>query len=435
MTKPLGSWNTISLGMMVFAFFLGAGNLIFPPMAGMLAGDNLAMSMLGFLATAVGLPLLGLLAIAKAGGGIVHLGRYLPSKVANFIALAIYLVLVPMFGIPRTCLVAYELGLVPLVESASQLTLIAYSLFYFVAALFFILRRGGLIDTVGKIITPLLVICIAAIGVSVFSNPFAEIAEAQKGFAEMPFGQGFIDGYNTMDALAALMFGVLMIDALNGKGISGKGEQFGYLVKASIIAAIGLTLFYVVLFYLGATATGVAPEAQNGGEIIVAYVAVLFGAKGQLLLSTIVSLACFTTAIGGISSFSTYVSDNSKFSYKLTAIATAACCALVANIGLNQLLVVSIPILIGIYPVAVALIAFNLLVDWFNRPQMAARLIIGVAAIFGVLDAIKATGVNMEAFNVLPGFSQGFAWLLPTLAAVLVSVFARSSKQTVAETA
>jgi LIVCS family branched-chain amino acid:cation transporter len=251
----------------------------------------------------------------------------------------------------------------------------------------------------------------------------------------MPFGQGFIDGYNTMDALAALMFGVLMIDALNGKGISGKGEQFGYLVKASIIAAIGLTLFYVVLFYLGATATGVAPEAQNGGEIIVAYVGVLFGAKGQLLLTAIVSLACFTTAIGGISSFSTYVSDNSKFSYKLTAIITAACCALVANIGLNQLLVVSIPILIGIYPVAVALIAFNLLVDWFNRPQMAARLIIGVAAIFGVLDAIKATGVNMDAFNILPGFSQGFAWLLPTFAAVLVSVFARPSKQAVVETA
>ncbi|MGY5452237.1 branched-chain amino acid transport system II carrier protein [Agarivorans sp. MS3-6] len=435
MTKALGSWNTISLGMMVFAFFLGAGNLIFPPMAGMLAGDNLLVSMLGFLVTAVGLPLLGLLAIAKAGGGIVELGRYLPSKAANAIALAIYLVLVPMFGIPRTCLVAYELGLVPLVENANQLTLIGYSLFYFSAALFFILRRGGLIDSVGKVITPLLVMCIAAIGFAVFKQPFAEIAPAQQNFASMPFGQGFIDGYNTMDALAALMFGVLMIDALNSKGVTGKAEQFGYLVKASLIAATGLTLFYVVLFYLGATATGVAPEASNGGEIIVAYVGFLFGPKGQLLLSTVVGLACFTTAIGGISSFSTYVNNNFKLSYKVTAIVTAACCALVANIGLTQLLVVSIPILIGIYPVAVALIAFNLMVSLFKRPEMSARLIVGVAAAFGLLDAIKAAGVNMDAFNILPGFSQGFAWLLPTLAAVIVSVLARPVKEQVVETA
>ncbi len=435
MTKQLGAWNTLSLGLMVFAFFLGAGNLIFPPMAGLLAGDNLLASMFGFLMTAVGLPLLGLLAIAKAGGGIAHLGRYLPSKVANLIALAVYLVLVPMFGIPRTCLVAYELGFVPLVENASQATLLGYSLFYFVAALLFILRRGGLIDSVGKVITPLLVVCITMIGVSVFTHPFADIAAAQRNFAEMPFGQGFIDGYNTMDALAALMFGVLMIDALNSKGINGKNAQFSYLVKASLIAAVGLTLFYVVLFYLGATATGVAPEAKNGGQIIVAYVEVLFGLKGQWLLATVVSLACFTTAIGGISSFSTYVSDNSQFSYSLTAIVTAACCALVANIGLDQLLVVSIPILIGIYPVAVALIAFNLLVNWFKRPQMAARLIIGVAALFGLLDALKATGVNMETFNLLPGFSQGFAWLLPTFAAVLVSGFARLEKQSITETA
>ncbi|WP_432461033.1 MULTISPECIES: branched-chain amino acid transport system II carrier protein [unclassified Agarivorans] len=435
MSKALGSWNTMSLGLMLFAFFLGAGNLIFPPMAGMLAGDNLLLSMLGFLVTAVGLPLLGLLAIAKAGGGIVQLGRYLPSQIANLIALSIYLVLVPMFGIPRTCLVAYELGFVPLVENASQLTLMAYSLFYFIAALFFILRRGGLIDSVGKVITPLLVICIAVIGVTLFSHPFAEIAPAQQGFAEMPFGQGFIDGYNTMDALAALMFGVLMVDALNNKGVTDQRQQFGYLVKASLIAALGLSLFYVVLFYLGATATGVAPGANNGGEIIVAYVKVLFGPQGQWLLAAVVSLACFTTAIGGVSSFATYLSDNTKISYKYIAIMSVACCALVANIGLNQLLLVSIPILIGIYPVAVALIAFNMLVTWFKRPKMTARLMVGVAALFGLLDAIKATGVNMDAFNILPGFSQGFAWLLPTLAAVIVSLLVGPQKERLAETA
>jgi LIVCS family branched-chain amino acid:cation transporter len=107
----------------------------------------------------------------------------------------------------------------------------------------------------------------------------------------------------------------------------------------------------------------------------------------------------------------------------------------VANIGLDQLLLVSIPILIGIYPVAVALIAFNLLVNWFNRPHMAARLIIGVAALFGLMDGLKAAGVNMDAFSLLPGFSQGFAWLLPTFAAVLVSVFARSEKAALTETA
>ncbi|WP_026957699.1 branched-chain amino acid transport system II carrier protein [Aliagarivorans taiwanensis] len=435
MTKQLGLWNTISLGLMVLCFFLGAGNLIFPPIAGLMAGDNLALAVIGFLVTAVGLPLAGLLALAKTGGGLMDLGRHLPKWASKAIAMAIYLVLVPLFGIPRTCLVAYELGFAPYFDEPGQLILFAYSLFYFLAAMFFVLRPGKLIDSMGKVLMPTLAICIAFLGFQVFQTPFAEIAVAQGDYASMPFGVGFIEGYNTMDALAALMFGILMVDALKAKGVTDRNDQFKYMAKASLVAATGLTLFYLVLFYLGATATGVASEGASGGQIFVAYIAALFGKEGQYLLTAIVTLACFSTAVGGISSFTAYISSTFKTSYNAVAWGCAVFCIAVANIGLDNLLTVSIPVLVGIYPVAMALIAYNLIAERFNRPEQAAGMIIGVAALFGLFDGLRAAGLDLKVLNFLPGFEQGFAWVLPTLAAMVVSLLARPAKALAEEAA
>ncbi|RKF15656.1 branched-chain amino acid transport system II carrier protein [Alginatibacterium sediminis] len=430
MNKTLGPWNTISLGLMVFAFFLGAGNLIFPPLAGLLAGENLGLAILGFLLTAVGLPLLALLAIAKAGGGLTELTRLLPKPVGRAISLMIYFVLVPGFGIPRTCLVAYELGFAPFFDEPSQLILFVYSAFYFFAALALVLRRDGLLDSVGKVITPVLIICIGVLGYFVFVTPFStQIPVASGDYAIAPITTGFLEGYNTMDALAALMFGVLMTDALREKGINDKKSIMRYLSIASVIAALGLSLFYVVLFNLGVTASGLAPGAQNGGEIIVPYVAHWFGTQGQFLLTAIVTLACFTTAVGGISAFSSYIEKNSRLAYKHVAIGAALVCAIVANVGLTQLLGFSIPILVGVYPIAMALIALNLASSYFKQPRQAFGLVVAVATIFGVLDGAKTAGLDMSMFRVLPGFDLGLAWALPTLIAFVIALL-MPAKQT-----
>jgi len=416
MGTSLKPFDIVALGFMTFAFFLGAGNMIFPPLAGFYAGDNLLPAIVGFLLTAVGLPLLGIIAIAKVAGGLPTLGRFLPKKASTLLGLLIYLILVPAFGIPRTALVAYEMGVLPFVESPSSMTLALFTLFYFSIALFFALQKGQLIDNVGKIIAPVLLLLLTIVGVGVFIAPQGEIAAAQAEYATSPFAKGFLDGYMTMDALAALMFGLLIIHALRNKGITDSGKQFKYLFIAGLIAGSGLAFVYIALFYLGATSHLVTPSPENGGQIFTEYVAAMFGPAGQVVLAAVVSLACLTTAIGGISAFGDYINDiNPKFSYKKVVFISAGACLVVANIGLSQLIALSIPILMAIYPVAIALILLTLVSDRLSNPRLTYSATLLVALLFGLLDGMSAAGLDITVFHSIPLFDQGLAWVIPTL--------------------
>ncbi|WP_250657582.1 branched-chain amino acid transport system II carrier protein [Alkalimarinus coralli] len=422
MEKSLKPFDVVALGFMTFAFFLGAGNMIFPPLAGFYAGDNLLLAIAGFLLTAVGLPLLGLFAIAKAGGGLPTLGKFLPKRASILLGLLIYLILVPGFGIPRTALVAYEMGVIPFVESGSSMTLAIFTLCYFSIALFFALREGQLIDNVGKVIAPVLLLLLCVVGIGVFFSPQGDIGVAQSEYATSPFAKGFLDGYMTMDALAALMFGLLIIHALRNKGINSPAKQFKYLAAAGVIAGTGLAMVYIALFYLGATSHLVTPSPDNGGQIFTEYVAAIFGPTGQLVLAAVVSLACLTTAIGAISAFGDYINDlSTKLPYKGVVITATAVCLLVANIGLSQLIAISIPILMAIYPVAMALVLLTLISGKLRNPRLTYCVTLSVALLFGILDGLSAAGVEMSFFNVIPMFEQGLAWVLPTFLSFVVS--------------
>ncbi|UZE95023.1 branched-chain amino acid transport system II carrier protein [Alkalimarinus alittae] len=422
MDKSLRPLDVVALGFMTFAFFLGAGNMIFPPLAGFYAGDNLLPAIIGFLLTAVGLPLLGLLAIAKASGGLPTLGRFLPKKASTLLGLTIYLILVPAFGIPRTALVAYEMAVVPFADSPGVITLALFTLVYFSIALFFALQEGKLIDNVGKIIAPILLLLLIIVGVGVLVAPQGEIGVAQVEYANTPFTKGVLDGYMTMDALAALMFGLLIIHALRNKGVNSSSKQFKYLSIAGLIAGTGLALVYIALFYLGATSHLVTPNPDNGGQIFTEYVAAIFGSAGQVVLAAVVSLACLTTAIGGISAFGEYINDlNPKLNYRWVVMTAASVCLVVANIGLSELISISTPILMAVYPVAMALVLLTLVSDRLRNPQLTYAVTLSVALIFGVFDGISTVGVDLAFLDVMPMFDEGLAWVLPTLIAFVVS--------------
>lgn len=417
--KPL---DVVALGFMTFAFFLGAGNMIFPPLAGFYAGGNLLPAIAGFLLTAVGLPLLGLLAIAKASGGLPTLGRFLPKKASTLLGLVIYIILVPAFGIPRTALVAYEMGVLPFVESAGFLTLALFTLFYFSIALFLSLKEGQLIDNVGKIIAPILLLLLVVVGAGVIIAPQGEIGVAQADYATSPFAKGFLDGYMTMDALAALMFGLLIIHALRNKGVNDSNKQFKYLAIAGLIAGTGLALVYIALFYLGATSHLVTPSPDNGGQIFTEYVAAIFGPAGQLVLAAVVSLACLTTAIGGISAFGDYINDlKPTMSYRIVVIVATIICFVVANVGLSQLIALSIPILMAVYPVAIALVLLTLVANRLRNPHLTYAVTLSVALMFGLLDGFSAAGFELAFLHSVPMFDQGLAWVLPTLLAFIIT--------------
>jgi LIVCS family branched-chain amino acid:cation transporter len=412
-----------ALGFMLFAFFLGAGNIIFPPLAGQLAGENLLSAMSGFLLTAVGLPLVAIIAVAIAGGSWNHLTKDLPAKIATLMAVLIFIIIGPAFAAPRTGLVAYEMAVSPLFAETSQLHLTIFSILFFVVAMFFSWSQGRLIDLIGKMLTPALFVGLIILAIGVFLDPQGEWMAATGPYAKQPFTKGFLEGYNTMDTLAALMFGMLIVDALRAKGITDQRATTKYLISSAFIAAFGLASVYISLFYLGATSSAIAGGADNGGFILSQYVQALFGPYGQMVLSTIVLLACLTTAIGLISACSDYFSSLTPIPYRVWVIINGVACATVANIGLTQLIALSIPVLVALYPVAIALVVLAFVRHKMPNPQAAFRVVTLVAFLFALIDAAKVLGFDMSMFDMLPLFEVGMGWVLPSLAALICMFF------------
>lgn len=421
--------DIIGLGFMTFAFFLGAGNIIFPPMAGFLAGEQMSWAMLGFLVTGVGLPLATIIAVARAGGGLLTMTELLPKGVGIVIAVAAYLIIGPAFATPRTGLVAYEMGLKPFLGAeAGQMSLTLFIIGYFGLSLVLSLNQGSLLDAIGKVLTPVLVLLLVVLAIAVLVAPQGTVPAASGEYLANPGVKGLLEGYNTMDTFGALMFGMLIIDVLKQKGISDSRLQTRYLVRAGLIAAAGLAFVYVSLFQLGATAGGLLSAPSNGGEIVALYVGKLFGPAGQFILAAIVSLACLTTAVGLTSACADFFHTLwPRLSYKGLVIAMSLLCALIANVGLSALIGLSIPVLVAIYPVAVALVVVTFLKEHFTHPRLAFRLILLVSMLFGALDGLKTAGFDLQLFNFLPLFQMGLAWLLPTLLAMVLCLCWRTA--------
>nr|WP_267134720.1 branched-chain amino acid transport system II carrier protein [Vibrio sp. A1-b2] len=419
--------DIIALGFMLFAFFLGAGNIIFPPLAGQLAGDHIFPAMSGFLVTAVGLPLVTIIAVAISGGSWEHLTKHLPAKASLVMAALIFIIIGPAFAAPRTGLVAYEMAVKPLF---ADLNLTVFSILFFAVAMFFSWSQGKLIDVIGKVLTPALFIGLIVLALGVFIDPQGQMLAAQGEYATQPLTKGFLEGYNTMDTFGALMFGILIVDALRAKGITEEKATTKYLISAAVIAAAGLAFVYISLFYLGATSASVAADADNGGVVLSQYVIALFGDKGQLVLSVIVLLACLTTAIGLISACSDFFSTHTPISYKAWVVINGVACAVVANVGLAQLIALSVPVLFALYPVAIALVALTFIRTKLANPQAAYRVVILVSLLFALIDAAKVSGLDVSFFNFLPLFEIGMGWLLPTFAAMIVMTFVGGSTKT-----
>ncbi|MGS0674427.1 branched-chain amino acid transport system II carrier protein [Shewanella sp. 125m-1] len=432
--------DTLGLGFMTFAFFLGAGNLIFPPLAGFMAGENLTLAMFGFLITAVGLPLITLIAVAKANGKIMQL---LPPIAATALAVSIFIIIGPAFAAPRTGLVAYEVGFKPFLEDTSatfmlagltlNITQLFYTLAFFGLSMVLALFPGKLLDSVGKVLTPILILLLMGLAVSVIVIPGSDIGAAVGEYQSNPLTKGILEGYNTMDTLASLIFGMLIIDILRKKGITEPKAQTNYLIKAALIAASGLAFVYVSLFYLGATAGDLAAGAENGGVILTNYVIAKFGASGMVLLSSVVTLACLTTSVGLISACGEYFNELApKVSYRRFVVLVSVVCATVANVGLAQLIDISVPVLMTVYPVAIALVAVTFLTERFAYPKTAHRLVVSVALFFGIIDGFKAAKVDVSMFNFMPLHNEGMAWLLPTAIVIIACMFVKKPAEQLA---
>ena len=422
--NQLRSQDLLALGFMTFALFLGAGNIIFPPSAGLAAGENLVQAALGFLLTGVGLPLLTVVALARVGGGMDRLTAPLGKVAGSLLAVAVYLAIGPLFATPRTAVVSFEMGVVPFVGNSAQALLI-YTLVYFSAVLFLALNPGRLVDRIGKFITPVLLAALLVLGGAAAFAPAGEIGQVADSYREAPFVQGFLQGYLTMDTLGALVFGIVIATAIRDRGVSAAALVTRYSEIAGVIAACGLSLVYLALFYLGATSQGIAGEAQNGVQVLTAYVQHSFGTSGSLLLAVVITLACLTTAVGLLTACGEFFSNLLPVSYRTVVVVFGVFSLLVANQGLTQLISVSIPVLVGLYPLAIVLVALSLADRLWLSPARVFVPVMLVTLLFGLCDGLAAAGLNdwVPAWiGGLPLAEQSLGWLLPVLAMLLVAV-------------
>ncbi|MET1077294.1 MAG: branched-chain amino acid transport system II carrier protein [Pseudomonas sp.] len=409
--------DLFALGFMTFALFLGAGNIIFPPGAGMAAGEQVWISALGFLVTGVGLPLLTIIALARVGGGMARLTAPLGRLAGSAFAVAVYLTVGPLFATPRTATVSFEMGIAPFTGTGGT-PLLVYSLLYFAVVLYLALNPGQLIDRIGKVITPVLLVALLVLGGAALLLPAGDIGPATGAYQAAPFAQGFLQGYLTMDALGALVFGIVIATAIRDRGISEPGLVTRYSVVAALIAALGLSLVYLSLFYLGATSHGIAGEALNGVQILTTYVHHTFGKAGGLLLAVVITLACLTTAVGLLAACGEFFSELCSLPYRPVVLVFGVFSLLVSNQGLDQLISVSVPVLVGLYPLAIVLVGLCLLDRLWLSPRRVFVPVMAVALLFGLVDAIGAAGFEALVpgfFAHLPLAAQSLGWLVPVL--------------------
>lgn len=417
--QSLKTTDIIALGFMTFALFLGAGNIIFPPLVGQGAGAHMWSAAAGFLLTGVGLPLATVVALARVGGGLDTLTQPIGRTAGVLLGVLVYLAIGPLFATPRTATVSFEVGLAPFVDSSSQSSvLFVYSLVYFGLVMLIALFPGKLIDTVGKYITPVLIIGLILMGAAAFLLPAGVVQPATGAYLDAALGQGFVQGYQTMDALGALVFGIVIVNAIRDRSVSDRGLQTRYAIIAAIIAAVGLALVYISLVYLGATSGSLAPGATTGVPILTHFVQHTFGTFGSVLLALVITLACLTTAVGLVCACGEYFSRILPVSYRTIVITFSLFSMVVANQGLEQLIAVSLPVLIGVYPVAITLVALSLMDHFWVRSSRVFKPTMLVAAICGVLDGAATAGFDLNLptwFTELPGAALGLGWLTPVL--------------------
>ena len=411
---------------MLFSMFFGAGNLIFPAYLGNAAGAEMWVSLAGFVITAVGLPILGVIAVGKAGSLNTLSTRVHPWFAMGFPFL-IYLSIGPGLAIPRAGTVAYEMSIKPFLSdrlSTSPITLLIYTIIFFAIVLYLSLSPSKLVDRFGKLLTPILLILIAIIFVKAIVSPTYSFASPTDIYAKNAFFQGFLDGYLTMDALAALVYGIVVVNTIRLKGIKDESSLSKYMLIAGVGAGILLAIIYSILTYLGASVSSI-DQMDNGAGVLTLVMNELFGQAGILLLGALFTVACLCVSISLIISCGEYFSRLIPFfSYKTWATIVAVISFAIANLGLNQILMISVPILGAIYPLAIVLIILGLLNRYVNHSIYLYGIIF--TAIFSMMDTINTSllaGTWSNALGSIPLYDQGVGWVLPAIIGIIIGAF------------
>ena len=427
MNNSLSLAKLIPVSLVLFSSFFGAGNLLFPPLFGYLSGSNLNIATLGFCITGVGLPILGVLAIAMTGGtDLTEVAAPVNIAYAKIIMFLSSMAIGPLFAIPRTAAFSYEIGIKPLLGTTEPWQLALYSALYFAFSYYVANNPSKVLNWLGKVLTPALLVCLAVLFVKVLMAPSFSPEAPQGEYLTAPFLKGFQEGYNTMDLLASFLFGASTLASIKLLGVNGKKELIKTCLLAGIIAAALLAVIYYFLGYAGAESHRyLSGEFSNGSGILVATAHEYLGAGGTVILSAIIILACLTTSIGLIAAISDYfhILFNKKLSKQAMGILIALLSFSLSNFGLDTIIKMAIPVLCFLYPVMIALAMLN--VFGFGGNKRVFRCCMWIVTLFAIFEGLKAASIPVpmeEMLQLVPLYSEGFGWFTVAVMGTAVGV-------------
>ena len=419
--------DQLLVGLTLFSMFFGAGNLIFPPFLGAQAGTDTWPAFLGFAITAIGFPVLGVVAVAQADG-LTQLASRVHPKFAVVFTILIYLSIGPGLAIPRTATTSFEMAVIPFVSQVPLWGRIAYSLLFFGAALLVALQPEKLTDRLGRITGPCLLLMILVVFLACLFHAPGGYGQPGGSYTGHVVIQGFLDGYQTMDTIAALNFGIVIALNIRARGVTADRLTVRSTVRAGWIAGGVLLAVYAALAHVGALSGGAFPGASNGAVVLAQLVGWQFGTWGSVLLGLIFVVACLNTCIGLVSSCSEYFSTLlPRLRYPVWAILFAALSLVLSIAGLDAILAVSTPILGAIYPMSIVLILLGLthrrLGSRFPRVYPVAVACTGVVSVLQSLDSVKLVIPGLTALvRLIPLDDLSLGWLLPAAAGVAAGI-------------
>ena len=421
--------DSIVVGFALFAMFFGAGNVVFPPHLGMHAGEQWANGFLFYFIADIGLALVAMFAILHAGGADNITGR-IGHVASNVLMCAVILCIGPMVAIPRTAATTLEMSVTPFFSGVSP---VVFSIIFFAVILLLSIKQSAVIDIVGKILTPALLIGLLVLIVKGVASPIGDIVDTGVSASEVTVN-GIKSGYQTMDVLAAMAFGIIILSSADEKGYTDSKSAAKMIGIAAALSGVLLMIVYFGLTYLGATASTVFPTDISRANLVIGIVELLLGKAGLIIFAIVVALACITTAVALVSSAASFFAKlaNNKISYGVFVTVICVSSAIISNLGLDTIIAIATPILDIVYPPMLVLI----LLSWFGDKLHKSVYVSSVAGslIASVLATAELYGMNVPVVDSLPLASLGLGWVLPAavfgLAAYLVSKVKFQNAQT-----
>ena len=407
----------------LFSLFFGAGNLLLPPLLGYNAGENWFWVSIGFMITAVAIPIIGIYAHAKLQGTLYDFGKKVSPVFSLIYCILIYVIAVTIPS-PRTAAATHEIAIHPNFGTSPLLT----SSIYFVLVLLFALNRSKILNVIGKYLTPFIVIMLLlVIGIGLYS---AQMITNTPQF-EAPIVKGILEGYQTFDAIAAVVVGAVIIISINLKKDSSFEAKKDLIKKSGLIAGLGLFIIYAGLIAVGAfygseiDLNNALSNDMQRSDLLRGISIKALGAFGNTILSVLIALACFTTAVGVVTGTADYFKgliNNSQTVYVITATIACAIGVIVGQLDFNSIIVIALPVLLFIYPITIVLILLNAVPNKFASSTVF-RVVVLLTFIFSIPDVLGFVSPSeglAQVVNVIPFAKHSLGWVLPALISFLV---------------